>query len=132
MKESRKYRILIFVLTGLFCLFNVGVPIVVAACPMSGPGPMCGSCSDFPRDGATGFLPYNDTSCCLTILAAERNTVAFLKAATCLIGEDVVLLICEILPTDNASISSLSRFPSITFTVPGVDDLPVFLSALLV
>lgn len=133
MTRSAKYRVLTALFVATFCIFNVGVPIVVAACPMSnGPSPgMCGFCHSFPDDGLTGFRSFQDTSCCDMVLVSEGSKAEFLKTDGALPVVGNVLFVSLIAPPDFASHSSLLEPVAPADSSPGASDLPVFHSSLL-
>ena len=135
MKNSPKYRAVTCTLAGIFFLFNVGVPIVVAACPMmtaDDAGGMCESCFDPSRDGNLGFLPYSDTSCCSTTVASEANRVEFLRVPAATVGIDIFQLVGILPPLDIPLHGSYSRLASARNTGPLTRDIPVLFSALLI
>ena len=75
-----KYRLSALVLALLFCVFNVGLPIVLDSCPMaqSERGSLCTLCHE--TTGFEGITSIKNRSCCNTVIAAERNTQEFVKA----------------------------------------------------
>ena len=83
MTKSFKYRSFALVLTALFLAFNIGLPIVVASCPMAGHCTMCTHQSKTPAGNSTSVL---NSSCCKTIIAGERNTTEFVKESSVLLA----------------------------------------------
>lgn len=70
-----------FSLVAVFALFNVGLPVVVASCPMSEMqnSPICTMCNNDAQSSGVRLTAYFDRSCCETRFAAERNTTEFLQ-----------------------------------------------------
>lgn len=64
-------------LSAVFCLFTIGVPIVVASCPMVTKG-IQPCCNEKPAGSGSRLVTEKNTSCCRTVLAGERNLVEFL------------------------------------------------------
>jgi len=85
MPRILKYRSIGLILAVLFCLFNVGLPIVVASCPMMGamkcPPKACCAAPD-TKSVKLGSVINRD--CCKTVFAASRNTNEFLQVPTIL------------------------------------------------
>ena len=81
MHKILKYRVIAFSLALIFCVFNVGLPIVVASCPMMKAGKMPGSSCCMMRVSKTPVLhkAMMTGSCCKTVFAAERNKTEFLQ-----------------------------------------------------
>jgi len=136
MKRPSKYRTITCVLAAIFLLFNVGIPVIVATCPMmSDDSPVtCGSCFGFTQDGSVGLRPYNDTSCCNTVFASAANKVEFLRETTSPIAADAVVLFIGMISTMEFSShpSSFWRIETAENSSAVNDDLPVFLSSLLI
>jgi hypothetical protein len=64
----------------IFAAFNIGVPIVIASCPMieMTRGIACCAMNKPIADGVARITNFADASCCETRFAAERNTNEFL------------------------------------------------------
>jgi hypothetical protein len=78
-KQISTYRFCSLVLAVVFCLFNVGLPVVFAACPMMGrlsEIPSC--CAQNHGAGSTTGGAALSTNCCKTVFAGERNRTEFL------------------------------------------------------
>jgi hypothetical protein len=127
------YRFSALVLAFLFCLFNIGLPVLIAACPVMGSvssAPSC--CSSRHADAASLGTVSLTINCCRTQLAAERNRTEFIGErqspgiALCPGGPGVagnsVLPAAFLRETPSSYIS-----PS-----PPVDDIPIFTSSLLI
>jgi hypothetical protein len=133
MMSLPKYRTVTALLVAVFCIFNVGVPVVIAACPMTdtGIGGMCGLCLSFPDDGLPGYTTHQDRSCCETVLVSEGSGAEFLKAVFSLLPEVEFFCVASITPDLNGySWSSVRVQPA--DASPGRGDLPVLLSSLLI
>jgi hypothetical protein len=80
MHRSSGHRIVVLSLAFLFALFNVGLPIVVASCPMAGmKDGGCDMCYEKDAGTAMILVPLQDRSCCETVIAAEQNEEEFLR-----------------------------------------------------
>lgn len=132
MTRFQSYRAVTPFLVAVFCVFNVGIPVVVAACPMSeANGALCGFCFSFPDDGMPGYTTHQDRSCCETVLASEGSKVEFLKTAGTLPTSYNMLFVTIVTPPDRFSHSISSLTVLSADTSPGCSDLPVLLSTLL-
>lgn len=134
MPQIFKYRSIGLVLAVLFCLFNVGLPIVVASCPMmamKSSKPCCAMQNT--KSAKLGSMVNRD--CCKTVFAAGRNTNEFLQVANssndgvsamqCVAVLSNDLLLQNQLPIGLARLSDESPPP-----LSG--DLPVLYSSLLI
>lgn len=79
--NTSKYRIAAYSLAITFCLFNVGLPVIVYSCPMVKQvnGSTCMMCADQLHSNTITFSKTTDRSCCATVIAAARNTTEFLQ-----------------------------------------------------
>jgi len=126
---------LVFSLAGLFALFNVGIPVIVASCPMAPAGGQagCNACVVSIADDLDSLLPRTDTSCCETIFAAAPAGVSFLKNSVAPIETESILV-----PLTTLSNSDPLNQHHTTRTVSGhlqtgrSPDLPVLFSSLLI
>lgn len=82
MKTLAKYRMSGLLLAMVFCLFNVGLPIVIASCPMvmNEQAPVCPACVDQPGAVAEKLTKATNTSCCTTVIAVEKKTTEFVQS----------------------------------------------------
>jgi hypothetical protein len=78
--SNRLYRILLWSLPGIFFLSVVGIPVIISSCPMTAGTSryLCTSCFDPSGSGAESLGKVRSTSCCATIVVAERNSTEFL------------------------------------------------------
>jgi hypothetical protein len=122
-------------LAAVFALFNVGVPVVVASCPMvkEQSSPFCTMCNDDRQADGLRISTYFDRSCCETRFAAERNTTEFLQSQQ---KVERVKLVIEI-----PLLSSMIQSPKPSFvgnlgaddsSPPLTRDIPIFISSLLI
>lgn len=138
MKKNSTYRTSALILAIVFCLFNVGLPIVISACPMMKAGSSNASCCITTEKLSEQTVAISrNTSCCRTILAADRNTTEFLQSNTpiCqilkveslpfIVTSDVSAGVrLQILPVNLRSGTNIPLVPD--------DDIPVFISSLLI
>jgi hypothetical protein len=75
--RSRTNIFVAYTLTGLFTLFNVGLPVVLFVCPMMSGGQVC-ECNMVQHGGLT--ISYPMGGCCSHAVVAERNTIPFLSS----------------------------------------------------
>lgn len=81
-RRETRHRILALSLALTFAVFNVGIPVVLDACPMPKlAGSMnCAMCheANMPKEGSPEL---RSPSCCSPTLIAAGNTIEFLQAA---------------------------------------------------
>lgn len=130
-----KYRGGALALAALFCLFNIGLPIVIVACPMMTRAPSSLSCctnkSDFSGEN---LRSEKNTSCCKVTLAAERNTTEFVQSQTqnhSLAKLDIIVPIFTPNETLISSVSLASSF-RVFVSFPRIEDIPIYISSLLI
>jgi len=135
MKESLKYRTLALSLATVFMLFNVGLPIIVAACPMeklSG-GIACFGCIDASEPLSESVSRFSDRSCCETVVAAGRNTTEFVQAKSSVETTVKWFVVAE--PWFSLPVSVLQppvSLKQIHSPSPPSEDIPVFTSSFLI
>jgi hypothetical protein len=81
MQSNFKYRIIALTLAIIFAAFNIGLPIVIASCPMMEMTRGV-ACCEMNSDDAAGVVKITNTvdrSCCETSYAADRNKTEFLQ-----------------------------------------------------
>jgi hypothetical protein len=80
MNSFPKHKLIAVSLALIFAAFNIGVPIVIASCPMieMTRGVACCAMNKPIADGVARITNFADTSCCETKFAAERNSTEFL------------------------------------------------------
>lgn len=125
-------RIRTVLLTGLFLMFNVGLPIVLNTCPMPRKtGSMaCPLCRDGGWDGHGTAV--NGKPCCDPRIAAERNLNEFIGASNPVPA--FVVHTIMLVPTAR----TLSPLPVAEFSLDAspphqlFSDIPVALSTLLI
>jgi hypothetical protein len=79
MMKSIKYRSAALLLTGIFLLSSVGIPVIIASCPMMKSAKRGACCPIRNTEHKTLLKKYQDYSCCKTVIAAERNTTEFVQ-----------------------------------------------------
>lgn len=130
MNRPSKYRTGAALVAALFLLFNVGLPIVVASCPMSDTlTPACGMCNE--NSAAQTITLAKNTSCCATVVAADKNSTEFvqLKAA---VGEPGTLIMARPALFDPRDLLTGCVSGFIAFSPPLFTDIPIFTSSLLI
>ena len=132
MNNILKYRFVAFALVVVFGVFNIGIPILIASCPMATTiqGNRCGMCNDQDDPGTAKITTEKNTSCCATRFAAEGNTNEFVQAKGGM--PDVNKLLLVVLTANDP----ISVFPSpvcvvrVSSSPPAVVDLPILISSL--
>jgi hypothetical protein len=131
-----RYRAIALVLGAIFVIFNVGVPIVIASCPMSDHGllPVCSGCSDRSVAGGQHLTGLIDTSCCTRVIVADRNTTEFVQSKIVLSHVERMDIV-GVLPSmmeSSKGYSSLITLDNHSPSPPRFEDIPIFNSSLLI
>jgi len=79
MESSIKYRSVAILLAGVFTIFNIGIPVVLASCPMMKASVRGACCPTQPVKGLPILKTHRDYSCCKTVIASDRNKIEFLQ-----------------------------------------------------
>lgn len=81
MKKNFIYRIASLALALSFGLFNVGIPVILASCPMMDAGMSNAPCCITQHDNRLiGLRSSGGSNCCKTVFLAERNTTEFVQS----------------------------------------------------
>lgn len=127
-----KRQIVALALALVFAVFNVGLPIVIYACPMmqqkASALPCCGDTAS--RSGVQIGVSV-DRSCCKTVVAGQRNTTEFLQTK----DHQLHVTVTPLFQHDAAeriAVQSISLRPHITIAVASPPDIPVLFSSLLI
>jgi hypothetical protein len=134
MQSNFKYRIIASTLAVVFTLFNIGLPIVIASCPMMEMtrGSACCAMTYETTPGVARLANAIDASCCEIKYAAERNTNEFLQAqiknldATKFLIQFAGFIEQQSAIRNPQSAIMFSAFP------PRSVDIPIFTSSLLI
>lgn len=131
-----QYRIVALFAAGIFGLFNIGIPVVIAACPMAeyGSGPMCAECAGEIGSNAERLTSLEDTSCCATVIVADRNTNEFLQSRAALShveSVDIISVLPSMVETSKGH-NALITLDSHSCLPPRFEDIPIFNSSLLI
>jgi len=134
MVNSQKYRLVSIILVGVFAVFNIGIPVVLASCPMMQRSVKPSCC---PQQSVTKYPvinKYRDYSCCNTVIASDRNRTEFLQTqsdgVTHLLNypTSAILFASDIHDSTNFSKLILKD----THSPPLIKDIPLFISSLLI
>lgn len=134
MINSIKYRSLALILTLVFCLFSIGIPVVIASCPMMKVSVRGACCPEQTTKNLPIVKGPQDYSCCVTIIAAERNTNEYVQTQGYTSNTDKHYSITPILHysiENNLRIASHKIFDNI-HSPPLIEDIPIFTSSLLI
>lgn len=134
MSQILKYRLFAIILVCVFCVFNIGVPIVVASCPMMDNMTIQKNCCPpLTTTSQENFKGTKDYSCCQTIIAADRNTTEYTQTND-LVNRVVKFL--QVIPSPIISTELTIKnnelfITSLFFSVRHLQDIPIFTSSLL-
>ncbi len=135
MVNSSKYRSVAILLAGIFSVFNIGLPVVLHYCKMmeTVSSNSCGMCDTDKMDAGNLQISKTESSCCKTIIAADRNQTEFLQTEK----NDVTKLQYSITPILHTSPSIDFQHVSKIFlsgihSPPLIEDIPIFTSSLLI
>jgi hypothetical protein len=124
-----KYRVAAMLLTGIFLVSNVGIPVILASCPMMKAGKRAACCPIGNDDHTLIIKKYQDYSCCRTVVAAERNTTEFVQnPAHRFTDRNESLLIFANLPTKLCDIIYQRIIFCDTHSPPLSEDIPLLTS----
>jgi hypothetical protein len=131
MMHSSTYRVCAIALAVVFGLFNIGLPVVFAACPMMGrlsEPPPC--CTQHHQNASTAGAPAFTKNCCKTILAGERNRTEFLGERH---GSDLspATVSSSVTPLCIPAGEFLLKAP-VRYVDPSPPDIPIFTASLLI
>lgn len=133
MDRIAKYKVFALLLTLIFFVSNVGLPFVLASCPMmTKTQPHCPMCPDQSRSDSQVLTGEKNTSCCRTIIAAERNKTDFVESQGIRLHYAGICSIPPLLQTFNVGIlPSFLRLSSESTSLRS-GDIPIFTSSLLI
>lgn len=132
MMRLLQYRRTILTLVLVFSLFNIGLPVVIASCPMLKYGSAMACCLVNEAPGSLILTTHNTSSCCNTVIVAERNTNEFVPVKILVQApiEHAELILNTVTLNDTHAISSGVAFAS--SSPPTVIDIPIRVSSLLI
>ena len=135
MNTISTYRLVGITITLVFAVFSIGVPIVVASCPMMTAGSSGAACCPVQNGNPTHTLttPKN-FSCCKSVIAAERNKTEFMQTIDCVRnGQQTCYSALFIAPLSGLSNTiAVIDIRSISHSPPCMVDRPVLFSSLLI
>jgi hypothetical protein len=137
MLRQRPYSLVSALMGCLFCVFTVGIPVVLASCPMTGPdGHGRASCCPADVDASQPVLrAYANTSCCTTRFVATRSTQEYLQSDHFVVKPGISSVYCAALLSLDPAHDSATTVPTLGGgTSPPLHRplFPVFHSALLI
>jgi hypothetical protein len=132
-KQPITYRIAILSLIGLFCAFNIGLPIVIASCPMMKAGVRSSCCAAKPSaPGTQNIARTRSNNCCKTVIAGERNTTEFVQSQYHLQYTPALeAILAPAFFNHNADLS-VSGWAAVQLHPPSSEDIPIAVSSLLI
>jgi hypothetical protein len=134
MVRSFKYRSVAIILAGVFMVFSIGIPVVLASCPMMTASVRGACCPAQPVKGLPILQTQSDYSCCKTVIASDRNKIEFLQTQTIEVSAKLQISIIPILPlSPSIDFQYISKiFLADTHSPPAIEDIPIFTSSLLI
>lgn len=131
MMNNQQYQTVASLVAAVFLLFNVGLPIVVASCPMAGtPTTTCGMCME--ESNTQRVTTVKNTSCCATIFVAEKNSTEFVQTKFDVKHSLEVVAGTDLSPQSTHSVQNISttrrEFPPPTLPL----DIPISTCSLLI
>ena len=135
MKRTLTYRAVALSLAVVFGVFNVGIPLVIASCPMAKytSSPACLNCLDDATPSGQQLTNERNTSCCAKVFAADRNANAFVQARGIVNDTQRSFAIQPyVIVTPSLLNLTIDVSPAISPSPPSRDDISVFNSSLLI
>ncbi len=134
MVKSFKYRSIVVFLAGVFTIFNIGIPVVLASCPMMTASVRGACCPVQPVKGVPTIQTQRDYSCCKTIIVAQRNTNEFDSLSEFNFDNEKFNSIIPLLylSTDIQFSGSSKITLDNIHSPPLTEDIPIFTSSLLI
>ena len=135
MNTTSTYRWVGITMALVFAVFSIGVPIVVASCPMMNAGFSRAACCPAQSENSVHQLtaPKN-FSCCKSVIAAERNKTEFMQMSDFIHNAQQVVSSTLFLPALSGLGNTVAviNIRYISHSPPYRLDLPVFFSSLLI
>lgn len=129
-----KSKYLLITLLGFFAIYNIGLPVVIASCPMMKSAVRASCCPDESENDRQTLNKYNDYSCCKTVIATDRNKTEFLQTQNDGVTQLHNYSITAVLYASN--IFETTTFSKLiltdTHSPPLIEDIPIFKSSLLI
>lgn len=132
--ESRniRYSVVRGLFAAVFTVFTVGLPVIVASCPMTPVPGRSGCCACSLPSGAAepSVMKSSDPSCCATVIASGRSLAEYLTSPgfahveTPHVGQPIPVLIPDSRPPLPAPLVEPAPGPP--------DDKPILHSSLLI
>ncbi|MFI5251469.1 MAG: hypothetical protein ACHQQQ_03460 [Bacteroidota bacterium] len=133
MKQTFTYRLITVALVVLFSVCNIGLPIVIASCPMMKTGNKLSCCAVKPAANHTQSIAREKSSdCCKTVIAGERNTTEFVQSHFQLQQTQAPVGVLAPVIDNCAGNLVVSRIASIQLMPPLLGDIPILNSSLLI
>ncbi|MBI5215907.1 MAG: hypothetical protein HY960_09145 [Ignavibacteriae bacterium] len=128
-----KYKRTAFILALVFCIYNVGIPVVISACPMIANNKAKLACCADVSSGGLKIKSSKDTSCCKFAIVAKPNKTEYLKVKFDFELSNYFSFSFFQVLIDFSNSNSLYFVSSFTSSSsPPVTDIPVFTSSLLI
>ena len=135
--NRQRHRSAMLFFVSVFFVFTIGLPVIVASCPMvKTPGKtICKTCLPLSTRDNTSIGSQRNSSCCKTVIASGRNLTEFLNVETSFGGSTLTLLMLTssqitgtVIPplfSDNQNIHHRNISPTPL-------DIPILVSSLLI
>jgi hypothetical protein len=133
MNRISRHKIGVWLFVAIFSLFNVGIPVATAACPMTREEASTMSCCSEQPDTNVGLTSPNSFACCMPTLAAEPDKSEYLqtKEQSNQLFKSLVILF----ETPAQMVVEQPLLASNTVLSPSpqqFQDIPIFTSSLLI
>jgi hypothetical protein len=130
----RRHKGVVLALAALFFVFNVGLPVVTASCPMKkAPGKStCTMCIPPSTGHGPSIVHQANGACCKTVIASGRNLTEFLTVESFphAAGVPTAQTICRMIPSALSMEAVL--LPHNYTPLPAPGDIPIMVSSLLI
>jgi hypothetical protein len=134
MQSNFTYRSIALTLAIIFALFSIGLPIVIASCPMMEmtQGVACCAMNDDAASGVVRITNSVDKPCCETKYTAERNKNEFLQ--TQMKNLDATKFVVQFVANIEHQSAICNPQSAITLNAspPRSVDIPILVSSLLI
>lgn len=122
-----------FVVAAIFFVFNIGLPIVIASCPMTEtPFAACGICKPDSDVNVHNLTTAKNTSCCVIVFAPDKNSTEFVQAKSPLSVSFKTIASLPVLFKGEACSQSASSVQQEALLPPKAIDIPILISSLLI
>jgi len=126
------YRTAATFVAAIFFVFNVGLPVVIASCPMTEtPFAVCGMCKPASHEPVHNLTTVTGASCCVIVFASDKNSTEFIQTKSQLTESFKAVAFLPV-PINTHDFSQYASTVQLEDSLaPKVIDIPIFTSSLL-